>query len=388
MIMKRIGLLALVSMLLALPSYGRTWRVEMDGSGDFMVIQDAVDAAADGDSIQIGPGLYSDYSFGYNNTMYDVYGCININKDMLTIIGTNPDETIVGFMEYPEETGLYINGLNSINGDHVILRDLSIQFLMAGAFWDGGDMDAERVAFRDCEFCVVALGGGRIFCSLAEDFIDKGVLLARGADGFEVIDTEFRSNTDGPAVAIAEAQDVLLRGLEITSGIGVSVALGGGATLENSYIVGTGNLAIGVEYAENLTLEGCAVQGAQQALVYDGVGSIVGSNCILVGGTWSTITTYGNNLTLHNCHIINGGGYSVRARMRANGLAEPLVLDLTNNFWGTADSEQIASWIEDYYDYDPNEGYHFVIVDYQPFMEDTVSVEKHSWTEVKEMFRD
>ena len=41
---------------LALPVAARTWRVEKDGSGDFTVIQDAVDAAAAGDTIRIGPG--------------------------------------------------------------------------------------------------------------------------------------------------------------------------------------------------------------------------------------------------------------------------------------------------------------------------------------------
>ena len=43
-----IGLLVLA---VASSAHGRTWHVEKDGSGDFTVIQDAVDAAADGDVI-------------------------------------------------------------------------------------------------------------------------------------------------------------------------------------------------------------------------------------------------------------------------------------------------------------------------------------------------
>ena len=38
-----------------------TWLVEKDGSGDFAVIQDAVDASAEGDTIKIGRGRYEDF---------------------------------------------------------------------------------------------------------------------------------------------------------------------------------------------------------------------------------------------------------------------------------------------------------------------------------------
>ena len=45
---------------MAAPADGRTWRVEKDGSGDFTVIQHAVNAASSGDVIEIGPGRYTD----------------------------------------------------------------------------------------------------------------------------------------------------------------------------------------------------------------------------------------------------------------------------------------------------------------------------------------
>jgi hypothetical protein len=43
--------------LAASSAYPTTWFVERDGSGDFMVIQDAVDAAAAGDTILFGVRL-------------------------------------------------------------------------------------------------------------------------------------------------------------------------------------------------------------------------------------------------------------------------------------------------------------------------------------------
>ena len=55
-------MVALVTLSLwATVAAGRTWTVRQDGSGDFQVIQDAVDAASDGDVIDIGPGRWDDY---------------------------------------------------------------------------------------------------------------------------------------------------------------------------------------------------------------------------------------------------------------------------------------------------------------------------------------
>jgi hypothetical protein len=37
-----------------------TWYLEADGSGDFSTIQEAVDAAFPGDTIELGPGVHDD----------------------------------------------------------------------------------------------------------------------------------------------------------------------------------------------------------------------------------------------------------------------------------------------------------------------------------------
>jgi hypothetical protein len=46
---------------------------------------------------------------------------------------------------------------------------------------------------------------------------------------------------------------------------------------------------------------------------------------------------------MHDNHILNNGGYTVRI----NNYDSPnYTLDLTNNWWGTADSTQIAPGFE------------------------------------------
>ena len=51
------GLIALVPEC----AQSETWRVEQDGSGDFVTIHDATIACSAGDTIMIGPGRYDDF---------------------------------------------------------------------------------------------------------------------------------------------------------------------------------------------------------------------------------------------------------------------------------------------------------------------------------------
>ena len=56
----RVSLLTIGLCVLALGSSAATWHVAKDGSGDFMVIQDAIDAASPGDTVWIHAGRYEE----------------------------------------------------------------------------------------------------------------------------------------------------------------------------------------------------------------------------------------------------------------------------------------------------------------------------------------
>ena len=80
----------------AAAAYGVTWTVERDGSGDFTVIQDAVDAASDGDVIEIGAGRFDEYETIWDDGVpdYDVY--VDMNGKRLSLIGSGAGVTIIG----------------------------------------------------------------------------------------------------------------------------------------------------------------------------------------------------------------------------------------------------------------------------------------------------
>nr|MEE4268144.1 hypothetical protein [Candidatus Krumholzibacteria bacterium] len=91
-------------------AHARTWNVEKDGSGDFTVIQDAVDVAEDGDIIMIGPGRYTEYTeYSWGN----VYVYLSGDRS-LTFVGAGVEQTIIGPDVYP--SGYRDYGVRSDNG--------------------------------------------------------------------------------------------------------------------------------------------------------------------------------------------------------------------------------------------------------------------------------
>ena len=98
-------IMALVFLSLgATAAAGRTWTVRKDGTGDFQVIQDAVDASSDGDLIDIGPGRFDDYQTVYHNgtPIWDVY--VLIEGKNLTLDGAGSNQTIIG----PADQGFHL----------------------------------------------------------------------------------------------------------------------------------------------------------------------------------------------------------------------------------------------------------------------------------------
>ena len=92
-----------ILMAIATAAHSHTWHVAQDGSGDFTVIQAAVDAAQDGDTISIGPGHYTEFTVVPGYGQHPDGGFVNVMLDgtkSLTFIGAGPEATIIGPLEY------------------------------------------------------------------------------------------------------------------------------------------------------------------------------------------------------------------------------------------------------------------------------------------------
>ena len=195
-----------------------TWHVEQDGSGDFDDIQPAVDAAAAGDTILIGPGLYDQarpvmlpgWSFEADVIVY-------VDKERLTFIGENRDEVVVGPMEYQDgqtEPKCFASG--------ALTQAWRIQGVTMQNSWNGV-YDNTGVIVDNCKI-VSCPGPGIITGSPNGLEIVNGVFEDNGlgifavspCSGVRIVDSEFTSSL----ISLQNTTDVAIEGCTMTSGGG------------------------------------------------------------------------------------------------------------------------------------------------------------------------
>jgi len=143
-------------------------------------------------------------------------------------------------------------------------------------------------------------------------------------------------------------------------------------------------MAISLNGRAQIELQSCEIETMRHALSVVDHSHVVATQCVFRGGEapWSTLY-FGTGATaeIHDCDILNGGGDSVYTI--GYDCTYLHHIDLTGNYWGTTDSQQIQSWIH----YDHESGPNCSVVDYVPFAGGSTPVERETWGEVKSLFR-
>ena len=99
------------------------------------------------------------------------------------------------------------------------------------------------------------------------------------------------------------------------------------------------------------------------------------------GSALATIyITAQSQVSLTGNHIIKAGEYSAKI---GQYFYEIMTNDLTGNYWGTANSDSVASWIWDYNDDPVTRAY----IDFLPLAEEPLPLESRSWGSLKSMFK-
>jgi hypothetical protein len=178
-------------------AYGRTWHVERDGSGDFTVIQDAVDAASNGDIIMIGPGRFDEYR-SVGSPIYDVY--VLIQDKSLTFIGAGPDATIIGPADVNHHPwpGRDVMIFKTFNFTSLVLRDLCLEhspWKLVSCAVGSGRLEAENCTFREGGNGIAGFfaGGGWVRSCEFRDLTSDGVGLWNPTPNFEVSTCTFQN---------------------------------------------------------------------------------------------------------------------------------------------------------------------------------------------------
>ncbi len=377
-----VAMFVFVLLAMSAPSGAAVWTVEKDGSGDFTVIQDAVDAAADGDTLMIGPGRFDDYRRYTLGAWVDRLFHVLLNGRSLTMIGSGEGETVIGpESEFPITE--HAIGVTLVYGSELRMSELTIEHCYGGLnCWDTSYLEIDRCTFQHQTWgvgCgVFSSRGARITdCTFLN--VDTGIFPGSGSVDVVVDRCMFRgmiygmntTSTQGLIVTDCRIEDSLM---------GIQLWSSSTATLTDVDIE-TDRMSMIVKAGSHVDLTNSRLSGGDLATVWvDGLSSLTGSGNILRGNDCPPLRIYRSDVALSDSHILSFSGYAVECEPN---FPADWTLDLRNNWWGVSDADSVASLI-----YDGNDSPDIdILVDYLPYRDGQVSNESMGWGELKRLFR-
>lgn len=385
--MRQVLLTNVLVALLASVAAASTWSVQRDGSGDFTTIQPALDAAADGDTVLIGPGEYTEATMvRLPDSVYEIQSYADVRCDNLTIIGAGAESTVIGPTTYlgnratGEPAGLSYGGGGMLYVSDVGIRHTYTTFVLGILHMDRCHLSDNTIGL----WWEPSGPGGWVRDSVIEVtesiFDPSSFYIGAGGLGADIV---LERNRFGDPGDLRECQGVTLvdcelRGLDLYDGVEVVLrrCSSAGANVGVSFLQGYGGMC---------EIFDCELSGDTAAVVIGN--STVGSrymieNSRLVGGNYAAFWSgrFAGPCVISGCDLIKGAGQV--ALCDPNG---PVIThDLRNNYWGTTDEATIRSWIIDHAD-NPQIG---ATVLYSPFAGQSVPTETTSWGDLKALFRD
>ncbi len=380
----RCGILLAIMLMLSSAALAATWRVEKDGSGDFSIIQDAVEASASGDTIMIGPGRFDDtVTFTTPYVTWTV--CVSLSGQDLTFIGAGKDVTYIGPPEPGDMTNNGWRGFaNWPNGvARFVIENVTIENMFVGMKIYPSSFEA-----RDCKFSV-CYDGINIHESGTPTLIERCEFVEvhtgidiRGCSGPTIRDCSFMDSDIGEAtfgVYCSSVENILVENCTFevpTPYFQISSGTIRNCSVMNSY-------RYGINFAEaTFTIEDTEIDAAQQewAIRLEISSEVVGRGNILRGAAWSAVASTNSLVSFSQSHIFSDAEF-----VHLYGFTSPpaVELDFRNNYWGTSDPEELAARIKDGYD---NPAVHAYVL-YEPFSGVPMGNEERSWGEIKALYK-
>lgn len=355
----------------------RTWHVDKDGSGDFTVIQPALDAASPGDTILIGPGRFTETELVTTMSWTEeVYAAVW--TDSVSIIGSGVDVTIIG-PEYggkqfaPRPKGIF-GAVEAVNGR---IEQLTIENIRDGVFWN------RSVIISSCSITggtdgVIVFPGGGVFVENVDfnSVYDHGIIVF-GAEEVNVINCRFVDGIIG--LSVVGAGDVVTSSCRFEDQVVGLQYDGTNGNIHNCTFMNIGNACV-VSYSSSVEMTDSVLSPSGIPIVIGSFSNFVGSGNVVEGGYYATIELSGSTLDFQGNHILNGGGMSIYLNTFLSD--PPYLVDLSDNYWGTSEADSISAWIHDGHD-DPD--IHAFVV-FEPYSGFPISNTDMSWGALKQIY--
>ena len=391
----------LICVLLGAPGQAeaKTWHVEKDGSGDYTIIQEAVDAAASGDTIRIGPGRYNDrrlYTYpGWSDSVI-----VTVFQYELTLIGSGPATILGQNFPWTLEQG-WPKAINTghIAGNHMLhVSRLRIENMAQGIYMSYEQTAKNNATISDCEFynCHTAIwaqgNAGQLDiarCSFAYQPRDGTFISAWDHRNLTITDCSFLLLEFFPwgqgSINLTSVEYANIRNCDFTNGrYAIVVAYCEQTDISDCRFYNQDNVAFGPGIASRITLENSQFFNVGTVASTGSGDNHISMRQSIINDVKSRSfhVMYVGSLDVQDCNLDHGSEGAVVVA-DTYGCTTPTHLDFRNNYWGTDNPDSIQAWIRDYNDSDQA----CYIIDYEPFRGVSTPTEKTSLGGVKAMFR-
>jgi len=377
-----LGSLLLGVLLIVSTAQATTWRVERDGSGDYLTLQPAADAAAPGDTLLIGPGRYVESSiFPFDNEFGEGETYLGVRVDSLTLIGCHRDSVIIG-PDVPDFQGFLPKGIAARFGyvTRLKIENLTVQNVREGIRTQGVT-EIRNYHAIGCDIGVLGLLGLlRVFDSQFTGSRRAGVDVGIST-GALVEDVVFNDYFLANSIQVIESTNAVFRRCQISGGARIHFSQGSTGTVDSCVVrdaAGAGITAIG---SSTIELLNSRFIGTANSLNCLSGSTITGSGNYFGATDPRTMQITDHSIVdLQNCDIaLSPIGYTI---WLDNFDTSSVFVNLQNNYWGTTDLDSIASEIWDGND-DPNIK---TTVLFEPIRDSTTPVRAMSFGELRSLF--
>jgi len=362
-----------------------TWFVELDGSGDFSDIQPAVDAAAAGDTIKIGPGRFDTFR-PFTAPAWTEEVIVGVTKDDLTFIGSGKDVTIVGTSQPYGDPGEDPKSFCSIGSFDCKIQDLTIENVEEGIYWWEGNLVVEDCVVRGNTITYIGIGSW--FDSLMVNDCDFelnggaiGITTHPPSGNISVLSCTFLGY--GIGIGAIETNGINVEGCQFENlAVGAQFDYGTTGSLSNCQFLNS--LVIGFEMSYNSYVEIHDVYftGSKEGMRISSGSDLIGSRVVIENSTGISILLMSQAyVNLTESHIFPS--ILDKAVWAQGFLSEHVTQDFRGNYWGTSDPVAIAAMIQDSND-DPS--IHTTVL-FEPYSGEPVPTEQKSFGSIKAMFR-
>jgi hypothetical protein len=330
----------------------------------------------------VGPGRYTEHApFDFGALTEDTY--VVVKTPNLTLRGTDRDAVIIGPETYTRINSNEPNGIaTSGQASGLKLENLTVENVVEGITFLV-QADATDCVARNCDTGMIVISDSNHTLTryAAYDCPEFSLACYLQNTRVEINECHFEAYVPFPGaqspgeVNISSGHDVLVTNCDFQGNTFLQFQFGSDGTIRNNtFVAGDINIldssadlvgnVIGPSPVVNLQFTGITLTATRN--IFRGAGD-------------ATLFLSGNSVEMHDNHILNNGGFSVKI----NFYDSPnYTLDLTNNWWGTADSTQIATWIRDVHD-DP---YFNIEVKFVPFADQPLPAQSKSFGQLRAGF--